>query len=120
MHYLDDPFDSIPTTDLPTTKGSSEGHLMTMETRGGQYLAGIVPPSRDFTNRRPGWAGTRAVPGNSALKRPYTDNMLCYNCYGRHYLSVECTLPNKDIYKIILNYEDLMEDDRNRVLATFY
>lgn len=108
MHFLDDQDSSIPTADLPTTEATQEGTLMTMEARRGQYRAGMVPLPGGFTIKKPGWVDTRTVPRNSALKRPHRNRLICYNFYGRHHLSVECTLPTRDIYKIKLNYEGLV------------
>ncbi|CAN8075287.1 unnamed protein product [Agarophyton chilense] len=46
--------------------------------------------------------------------------LIFYLCYGRHHLSSECTLPAKDLVRVLTNYETLSEEERTRVPAGIY
>lgn len=44
----------------------------------------------------------------------------CYHSYVHYYLAVECTLPARDLTRVVTNYESLNDAERARVPARAY
>ncbi|CAN8072210.1 unnamed protein product [Agarophyton chilense] len=117
MEYTDS---SVPIVDLPHSESQDEEALMAMEGRRPMYSPYTVPPQGGFKNGIPGWVDTHTAYRSQPMLTNPLDGLICYSCYGKHYLSAECTLPAKDLSRIMTNYEALSEEERSRVPAGMY
>lgn len=120
FHYLDYPDTSVPTTELPTTDTPTEESELLLADIRRQRQAGVVPPQGGFTPSKPGWVDQRRNYRSAAAFRPRREGLICHVCYGRHHLAAECTLPARDLERVISNYESLTDAERSRVPATMY
>ncbi|CAN8063203.1 unnamed protein product [Agarophyton chilense] len=117
MEYTDS---SVPTVDLPHSESQEEEALMAIEGRRPMYRPYAVPPQGGFKNGKPGWVDTRTAQRSHSMLTNRRDGLICYSCYKKHHLSAECTLPAKDLSRIMTNYEALSEEERSRVPAGMY
>ncbi|CAN8076121.1 unnamed protein product [Agarophyton chilense] len=117
MEYTDS---FVPTVDLPHSESQDEEALMAMEGRRPMYRPYTVPPQGGFKNGKPEWVDTRTAYRSQPMLTNRRDGLICYSCYGKHQLSAECTLPAKDLSRIMTNYEALSEKERSRVPTGMY
>ncbi|CAN8062282.1 unnamed protein product [Agarophyton chilense] len=120
VHLMECTDSSVPTVDLPHSESQDEEALMAMEGRGPMCRPYKVPPQGGFKNGKPGWVVTPTEYRSQPMLTNRRDRLICYSCYGKHHLSAECTLPAKDLSRIMMNYEALSEEKRSRVPAGLY
>ncbi|CAN8069229.1 unnamed protein product [Agarophyton chilense] len=117
MEYTDS---SVPTVDLSYLESQDEEALMAMVSRRPIYRPYTAPPQEGIKNGKPGWVDTRTAYRSQPMLTNCCDGLICYSCYGKHDLSAECTLPAKDLSRIMTNYEALSEEERSRVPEGMY
>lgn len=112
---------SILTDELPNTESSGDAEeLGAIEGQINSYSTTMVPPKGGFKEDKPRWVNNRVAARPQLYGRPRREGLVCYACYGRHHLSIECTPPLKELRKLIENYESLKEEERARVLPEAY
>lgn len=121
VYYLDGAEGSIPTTDLPTTESGQADDLMYADNCRLPQRVRMVPSPGGIKSGKPGWVDTRPAYSTVAVEpRSVKDSLICYCCYGKHHTAPECTLTAREVFKIVLNYEALTEEERDRVPANAY
>lgn len=104
------PEDSVPTSELPSTLGSSttnrseEQLFMTGIQR--TLPAPLAYSDRNTNNTRVGWVD----------KQPTVQQrIICYTCYKPGHTSPQCTARMADMNSIMENYEALSASDKERI-----
>ena len=45
---------------------------------------------------------------------------ICYSCYTKGHFATDCTMPLRDFRKLLINFEALSLQEKQRVLKDFY
>lgn len=120
VNYLDNPFLSVPTIELP----SSGNHIKKLELLiadiGHQFEAGVVSNQGGFTPTKPGWVVRRGTSRHPFSGQTRREELIFYMWYGKHHMAVECTLPARALERVISNYEALTKAEQSRVPTTLH
>lgn len=82
--------------------------------------SGCTTTQREFTPSNPGWVDERGIYRAPAVVWTRREGLTCYMCYAKHHLAVECTLPARELERLISNCEALTKAERGWVPGTMY
>ena len=127
---------SIPTSELPSTAtdaslNPADDPALAIQSgyrygRAGQRQS--VPAPRvpyqnhapHMANTRPGWT-KQQDPVKAAQARNAQSEWICHSCYARgDHLSPQCNVTIRELEKVVRNYEELSEQERERVPVASY
>lgn len=91
---------------------------------GTKFFKGASVPYASKAMKQTGWVDLDYLRAGQQhdWKKPPRDlrNCICYSCYNKGHFARDCTLPLRGFGKVVLNYEALRPQERERVPKDFH